>query len=142
MWHTEPVEATWPRGRYDATAALDALRSASLDVDSDRQCVAEVQAGELDVEVWFPCEPDASGAPSLEAVGAALAQVSAFDDVVQAELEDEARASVHAPHNFMFDLAVMTLTVAGDVTLGYWGTEVNSQFDARFVYRDEAWHRV
>jgi hypothetical protein len=121
---------------------LSALRSASLDVDSDRQCVAEVQAGDLDVEVWFPYESDVSGAPSLEAVGAALAQVTAFDDVVQAELEAEALVSTHAPQNFMFDLAVMTLAAAGDVTLGYWGTEVNSQFDARFVYRDEGWHRA
>lgn len=142
MWHTEPVEATWPRGRYDATAAVSALRSASLDVNSDRPCVAEVQAGDLDVEAWFPYESDVSGALSLEAVGVALAHVTAFDDVVQAELEAEARVSVHAPRNFIFDLAVMTLSVAGDVTLGYWGTEVNSQFDARFVYRDEAWHRA
>ncbi|QIK63402.1 hypothetical protein G7068_09470 [Leucobacter viscericola] len=136
------MEPRWIRGRYDAAAAAVALRSAPVNVSPDGECWIEIQVGELDIEVWFPHEPGSSEAPSLDTAASVIAQLTAFDDVIQAELEEASRVSVHEAKNFMFDLSTIVMNNDREITLSYIGSEVNSEFDVRFEHRDGAWHRV
>jgi hypothetical protein len=67
-----------------------------------------------------------------------LVNIADWDNFIQKLLEDDYEKSNLEENNFKFSLSWVEIS-ENKIILGYWGTEVNSQFNAIFTKSDDKW---
>lgn len=131
------MHPAFPRDRYSPESFEQALEAAPRYEKGDR-IISTLEVNGQEVDLEFPiASGDGSSHPNC-CISAVIQQIHKLDNLVQDSCEREWKSSRFGPENFELYLAYLVLK-EDQLVLGYYGSKVNTEWDAKFKWSGCEW---
>lgn len=131
------MNPAFPRDRYSPKLFELALEAAPR-YEKGGRIISTVEVDGQEIELEFPSPTGDAPSQRNCCISVVLLQIDKLDNLVQESCEREWKSSRFGPENFELYLAYLTLK-EDQLVLGYYGTKVNTQWDAKFKWSGSEW---
>jgi len=126
--------------RYDSKYCIDKFENNTPSINGDEAIIAFELDGE-DFEIYMPVISGQPDKQSLEIASEVMQHITEFDNLVQQSNASECKRTGLDPRNYELYLAYITIAKP-EVKLTYYGTCVNTEWDAIFDKNSGQWAKV
>lgn len=133
-------ESPFRLNRYDVAQALADLNPSEARISDDKGVLSvPIGGNETEtIEIYFPAPIGSVDLSWIERARGVLLHLSEMDNLVQVSCAEEcAKSGLHSD-NYELYLAYIDLGL-DTASLGYFGTKVNTSWDAKFANKNGTW---